>query len=134
MACLSTRPPSANCSGSSTPWSRSTTIAGPTSPSPAEPFRGRPSARPKTARARTPSTVRTVSDVPELHMVAGAADPFDERLAGVLMTVLYRSGRPADALAVYRSLERELGRELGVVPSPEVKGLGGADPPTPTWG
>jgi predicted ATPase/DNA-binding SARP family transcriptional activator len=54
---------------------------------------------------------------------AVAADPYDERLAGVLMSVLYRSGRPADALAVYRSLERELGRELGVVPGPEVSAL-----------
>ena len=54
---------------------------------------------------------------------AATADPYDERLAGVLMTVLYRSGRPADALAVYRSLERELGRELGVVPGPEVSAV-----------
>ncbi|HKY68451.1 MAG TPA: BTAD domain-containing putative transcriptional regulator, partial [Acidimicrobiales bacterium] len=54
---------------------------------------------------------------------AVAADPFDERLAGVLMTMLYRSGRAADALAVFRSLEAELGRELGVVPSPEVRAV-----------
>lgn len=62
-------------------------------------------------------------EVIALVQEAVAADPFDERLAGVLMTVLYRSGRPADALAVYRSLEGELGRELGVVPSPEVRAL-----------
>jgi predicted ATPase/DNA-binding SARP family transcriptional activator len=65
---------------------------------------------------RAPEVIAAVQD-------AVAADPFDERLAGVLMTLLYRCGRPSDALAVYRSLERELGRELGVVPSPEVKAL-----------
>ena len=65
---------------------------------------------------RPPEVIAAVQD-------AVAADPFDERLAGVLMTLLYRCGRPADALAVYRSLERELGRELGVVPGPEVKAL-----------
>jgi DNA-binding SARP family transcriptional activator len=65
---------------------------------------------------RAPEVIAAVQE-------AVAADPFDERLAGVLMTVLYRSGRPADALAVYRSLERELGRELGVVPSPEVRAV-----------
>jgi predicted ATPase/DNA-binding SARP family transcriptional activator len=73
--------------------------------------------------AEAAATVDRGPEVIAAVQEAVAADPYDERLAGVLMTVLYRSGRPADALAVYRSLERELGRELGVVPGPDVSAL-----------
>jgi DNA-binding SARP family transcriptional activator len=42
--------------------------------------------------------------------------PFDERLRGQLMLALYRSGRQADALAVYREAYKVLGAELGIRP------------------
>ena len=50
-------------------------------------------------------------------------DPFDERAHGQLMRALYAVGRQADALATYRRLQRQLGEELGVDPSPDVQRL-----------
>ena len=46
-----------------------------------------------------------------------AANPLQERLRGQLMLSLYRAGRQADALAVYRQTSELLREELGLEPS-----------------
>ncbi len=52
-----------------------------------------------------------------------AADPLDETAHSRLMLALYRSGRQADAMAVYRALQRRLRDELGVDPSPAARAV-----------
>lgn len=47
----------------------------------------------------------------------------DERLAGQLMIALYRSGRQADAVRVYRDTRAALVAELGLEPGPELQRL-----------
>ncbi|HEX6255833.1 MAG TPA: BTAD domain-containing putative transcriptional regulator [Euzebyales bacterium] len=62
------------------------------------------------------------SVVAELERLV-AADPLRERLRGQLMTALYRCGRTADALAVYRDVYQLLDEELGVTPSVPLRRL-----------
>jgi DNA-binding SARP family transcriptional activator len=63
------------------------------------------------------------------HRVTGelgslvAEHPLRERLRGQLMIALYRSGRPAEALEVYRAGWRLLVDELGLEPSEELRKL-----------
>ena len=54
--------------------------------------------------------------IPELESLA-VANPLRERLCGQLMLALYRAGRQADALAVYRQASELLREELGLEPS-----------------
>jgi DNA-binding SARP family transcriptional activator len=60
--------------------------------------------------------------VPELERLVAAA-PYRERLRGLLMLALYRSGRQADALAAYRDAREALVEGLGIEPGEELQRL-----------
>ena len=47
--------------------------------------------------------------------------PHRERLVGLQMISLYRSGRQADALRAYERYRRTVGDELGILPTPELR-------------
>jgi DNA-binding SARP family transcriptional activator len=60
--------------------------------------------------------------VPELADLTGQ-HPYHEQFHRLLMTALYRSGRQAEALAVYQRLRKRLGDELGIDPGAEIREL-----------
>ena len=60
--------------------------------------------------------------VPGLKQMT-AENPLDEDLHAQLMLALYRSGRQADALAVYHRLRRTLDEELGIDPGRPLREL-----------
>src|SRR5262249_53192680 len=60
--------------------------------------------------------------VPELEALV-SAHTARERLCGQLMLALYRGGRQADALSVFRRARRALQEELGLEPGPELRDL-----------
>ena len=65
---------------------------------------------------------RHVDVVAELEALA-AAHPLRERTREQLMFALYRSGRQAEALEVYRAARRELADELGLEPGEPLRRL-----------
>lgn len=60
--------------------------------------------------------------VPDLEGLA-RDHPLDEQIQAQLILALYRSGRQANALAVYRRLRHTLGEELGIEPSQALRDL-----------
>lgn len=60
--------------------------------------------------------------VPELRALT-TEHPLRERFWAQLMTVLYRTGRQADALEAYRTVSRLLKEEAGIDPSAELREL-----------
>jgi DNA-binding SARP family transcriptional activator len=65
---------------------------------------------------------RTTDVIGELEALV-AEEPFRERPWALLMLALYRSGRPADALAAYRTARSTLVDQLGIEPSPTLQQL-----------
>ena len=65
---------------------------------------------------------RAAEVIPELEALV-EANPLQERLRGQLMLALYRSGRQADALEVYRQTRELLNDELGLEPSKALQEL-----------
>jgi DNA-binding SARP family transcriptional activator/tetratricopeptide (TPR) repeat protein len=60
--------------------------------------------------------------VAELRQLT-STEPLREGLHGQLMLALYRSGRQAEALGVFRGIDRRLREELGVAAGSELQGL-----------
>ena len=65
---------------------------------------------------------RHAEALPELERLV-VAQPYRERLRGLLMLALYRSGRQADALAAYRDAREALVEGLGIEPGEELQEL-----------
>ena len=65
---------------------------------------------------------RHAEAIPEIQTLL-AQEPLRERLHGLRMLALYRSGRQADALGAYRRARDELVTAIGVEPGPELRRL-----------
>ncbi len=75
------------------------------------------------ARAKAGIELDHLDEVVSELTVAVAEHPFHEALRAQLMLALYRAGRRAEALEVYRGTRRVLAEELGVEPMPELQRL-----------
>nr|MDT0659055.1 BTAD domain-containing putative transcriptional regulator [Micromonospora sp. DSM 115978] len=73
--------------------------------------------------AQAKLTLGEPAQVLPVLLAAVADQPPREKLRGLAMLALYRSGRPGEALAAYRALRRQLIAELGIEPSPPLQGL-----------
>ncbi|MEV6103258.1 tetratricopeptide repeat protein [Streptomyces sp. NPDC051940] len=71
------------------------------------------------AELRSGQEARAAAELAELTR----SHPLRERLHGLLVTALYRSGRQADALAAYRRARQTVVAELGLEPGPELRDL-----------
>ena len=65
---------------------------------------------------------RHAEAVPELSALA-VEHPLREQFRELLMLALYRSGRTADALAVFQSVQQRLTDDLGIDPGPRLQDL-----------
>ncbi|MFR9776100.1 BTAD domain-containing putative transcriptional regulator [Micromonospora sp. MS34] len=63
------------------------------------------------------------ADAVTVLSAAVAKEPLREKLRGLLMLALYRSGRQADALSLYRQTRQLLREELGIEPVLELRDL-----------
>ncbi|MDQ4118268.1 MAG: tetratricopeptide repeat protein, partial [Actinomycetota bacterium] len=91
-----------------------------------EPERGRLEERRLAAfEGRVEADLRLGRDDELVGELRGVVDahPFREGPRGQLMLALYRAGRAADALAVYREARQTLADELGLDPGPELQRL-----------
>ncbi|KRF24030.1 BTAD domain-containing putative transcriptional regulator [Phycicoccus sp. Soil803] len=90
----------------------------------------------RTIRALEEARIQASEDLRDAELELGRADeviprvrelidahPFRERLHGLLMTALYRSGRQAEALAAYAAARELLRDELGIEPGPSLQSL-----------
>ncbi|MGP4115020.1 BTAD domain-containing putative transcriptional regulator [Streptomyces sp. 4N509B] len=80
----------------------------------------------ETRLSATKENLRVVAELGRLGEVIAEISrlteehPFDEELHRLWMTVLYRSGRAAEALSVYHRYRRRVIDELGLEPGPEL--------------
>jgi DNA-binding SARP family transcriptional activator len=58
--------------------------------------------------------------IPELTELVNQ-NPLSEQFCSLLMVALYRDGRQADALELYRQLRQRFAEELGIEPSPVLR-------------
>ncbi|WP_284117877.1 AfsR/SARP family transcriptional regulator [Streptomyces fragilis] len=71
------------------------------------------------AELRVGRHARILAELNEAHI----SNPLRERFCEQFMIALYRSGRQADALDAYRRMWRRLSDEIGVLPSPSLRGV-----------
>src|SRR5204862_477624 len=88
------------------------------------PFEVRRAGRPVAlAGAKQRALVALLALHPNEVLSLTVGHPLRARLRGQLMLALYRSGRQAEALEVYRSMRRMLSDDLGLEPSPALRDL-----------
>jgi DNA-binding SARP family transcriptional activator len=65
---------------------------------------------------------RSTEILAELRQLS-ARHPFDERIAHQLVSALYLSGKPAEALSTYAEIRARLANEVGLDPGPSLRAL-----------